>query len=141
MASLAEQHGVDRFILISTDKAANPTSIMGAAKNVAEQIVLSQSIGSGTSYAIVRFGNVLGSNGSVVPFFMDQIARGGPVTLTHPDVKRFFMLIPEAVHLVLHAPRRAAIPISTGEQVKIVDRHNLIPGGLDARGHRPCLPG
>jgi len=131
LAEVSEKTGVDRFIMISTDKAANPTSIMGASKSIAEQVVRAQGQGSGTSFSVVRFGNVLGSNGSVVPRFLDQIQRGGPVTVTHPDVRRFFMLIPEAVQLVLHAAAEArsgaTYVLDMGEQIKVVDMaRNLI---------------
>jgi FlaA1/EpsC-like NDP-sugar epimerase len=125
LAQAAEEHGVDRFILISTDKAVNPTSVMGASKRLAELVVRSQAIGSGTSFAVVRFGNVLASNGSVIPRFLDQIRKGGPVTITHPEIRRFFMLIPEAVQLVLHAAAQAesgsTYVLEMGEPVKLVD--------------------
>ena len=124
-AELAEECGVERFILISSDKAVNPVSVMGATKRVAELMLQSRSIGNRTKFTTVRFGNVLGSNGSVVPLFVEQLKRGGPLTVTHPDVRRYFMLIPEAVQLVLHAASigelNSIYVLEMGEPIRLVD--------------------
>lgn len=121
----ATKFGVARLVLISTDKAVRPISIMGATKRLAEMTVLDAAHRSGNAYSVVRFGNVLGSRGSVVPLFKNQIARGGPVTVTHPEMYRYFMTIPEAVHLVLQASSMGkggeVFMLNMGEQVRILD--------------------
>ncbi|MEG2603455.1 MAG: nucleoside-diphosphate sugar epimerase/dehydratase [Clostridia bacterium] len=124
VANAAEQYGTKKFIMISTDKAVNPTNIMGASKRVCEMIVQSRK-GSDTEFAAVRFGNVLGSNGSVIPLFKQQIAAGGPVTLTDKRIIRYFMTIPEAAQLVLQAGAMAKdgelFVLDMGKPIKILD--------------------
>lgn len=121
----AAEAGAERFVLISTDKAVAPAGVMGASKRAAERLVAARAPDLGVAAAIVRFGNVFDSSGSVVPLFRAQIARGGPVTVTHPEVVRYFMTIPEAVHLVLHAARLAEgvdlFALDMGEPIRILD--------------------
>ena len=140
MASLAERYGCRNFVLISTDKAVRPTNIMGTSKRIAEMVLQAmQGRGSDTVFSAVRFGNVLGSSGSVVPLFRRQLAAGGPITITHPDITRFFMTIPEAAQLVLQAGAMSrggeVYLLDMGEPVKIIDlARNIIElSGLSIR--------
>ena len=128
LLDFAIKYDVNNFVMISTDKAVNPTNVMGASKRTAEMLVLKAALTSGKPYAVVRFGNVLGSRGSVVPTFKKQIAKGGPVTITHPEITRYFMTIPEAVQLVLQASvltiknsQGQIFMLNMGQPVKIVD--------------------
>jgi len=134
---LSEAYQAQRFVLVSTDKAVNPCSVMGATKRVAELLVQESAQRSGRPYVAVRFGNVLGSRGSVVPIFREQIARGGPVTVTHPEVRRYFMTIPEAVQLVLQAATLGqggeVFLLDMGEPIRIVDlaKDLIVLSGLE----------
>jgi FlaA1/EpsC-like NDP-sugar epimerase len=148
-AALAAQ--VERLVLLSTDKAIRPANVYGATKRLAEMVVLEAARRSGAVFSVVRFGNVLGSRGSVIPLFRRQIAAGGPVLITHPDMERYFMTIPEAVHLVLQAASMGRggelFLLDMGKQVRIVDLatdlirlSGLEPGrdvGIEFTGVRP----
>jgi FlaA1/EpsC-like NDP-sugar epimerase len=138
LADLAERHHVERFCLISTDKAVEPSTVMGASKALAERVIEARTSSSATRFAAVRFGNVLGSSGSVLPIFRRQIAQGGPVTVTHAEMTRFFMTIPEAVQLVIEATGIAEggdiFVLDMGEPVRILDlAHRMI----ELSGHEP----
>jgi len=121
----ASRYCAEHFVLISTDKAVNPTSIMGATKRIAEFLTVKMNSSCTTKFSTVRFGNVLGTNGSVIPIFKEQLKKGGPLTVTHPEIRRFFMLIPEAVQLVLIAAAAGnggeLFVLDMGEPIKIID--------------------
>ncbi len=139
LAELAEAHGVKRFVMISTDKAVNPVSVMGKTKLAAEEALRKMNETSKTSFCAVRFGNVLGSSGSVVPLFRELINKKAPLTVTHPDMRRYFMTIREAVSLVLQASsreERAIYTLDMGEPIRILD---LAENMIEQAGYRPYI--
>ena len=139
LAEMSKRHGVARFVLISTDKAVNPVSVMGRTKRAAEEAVMALNSDSGTSFCAVRFGNVFGSSGSVVPLFREQIEKRMPVTVTHPDMMRYFMTVQEAVGLVLQAASRSEKAIYTldmGRPVRILD---LAENMIRQAGYKPYV--
>lgn len=140
LADLAERSGVERFVLISTDKAVRPISVMGKTKREAEKaLVRLNAAGSRTSFCAVRFGNVFGSSGSVVPLFREQIAKGGPLTVTHPEMRRYFMTLSEAVSLVLQAASRTERAIYTLDMGRPVNILELAEGMIENAGYRPYV--
>jgi FlaA1/EpsC-like NDP-sugar epimerase len=147
LLEVALEGGVERFVLVSTDKAVKPSSAMGATKRIAEMLVADAAQRSGRAYVSVRFGNVLGSAGSVIPIFQEQLARGGPLTVTHPEMTRFFMTIPEAAWLILDASALGRsgdlFVLEMGEPVKIYDlaRDLIRLAGRDPDSHPIIITG